>query len=101
LEIAVAAHKRSADGEGGCSYPEVVLIKRKTAALLGQFYTCVKIASPWRDGFTRQRVQQLLSFRFEVGAASSLGQPPQPEQDLATGDCAGYQPIVGSNRRKP
>src|ERR1022692_4591983 len=45
LEVAVTAHESCVDGEGGCSYPEVVLIERLAAALPGDFQPRAEIAS--------------------------------------------------------
>jgi hypothetical protein len=53
LEIAVSGDKSCVYGEGGCSYPEIVLIERQAAALLRDFDFRVQIAGGRPDRLTR------------------------------------------------
>ena len=53
LEVAVAADENSAQGEGGGSHPEVVLIKGQAPALLRHFDISVHITRGWWNRLTR------------------------------------------------
>ena len=97
LKPPVATHKRCADGEGGCCYPQVVLAKWQAEALLGQFHARVMIARSRGNWFTRQRREDCLSFCFQCGSALALGQSSQTEQDLAARDAAGDDAIIRLN----
>src|ERR1035438_8726876 len=76
LKVVVAADESCAHGEGGCSHPEVVLIKGPSATLLRGFDTSVHIASGCPDWLTRYRGEASeLSPRVRCGVSFRRSHP--------------------------
>lgn len=93
-KIAVPADKRGAECECRCRNPEVVFVKCKAKALLGELDFCINICGGGQDRFTRQRGEEFVRLRRQFRPALALAQSAEAKQDFTANDAANDQAVI-------